>query len=461
MRPVRRINGWFRVRLLPGYVFQEFSKTFVLAFLAVIIVLFVGMGFQQVSSHKGLDFVSVFSLFPFIIAKAMPYALPFGTVCACALAYGRLSGDNEINAIRTSGVHLHYIITPVLAFSLLASAITYTVDDLLSPVLAQQKKYVAARVLKNLAEQFSSLGSPAFSEDINQRESIYLYIDKASGDQLEGVAIFVTKDDHLVETLMAKSGRLEYNEDNKSLTVYVKSGYVKWVDPRRPWRIDRVPALLGGEEDTHFTQELTKLDDPDTGGPSFQSTAENQRDLEATEKSLAATMSSKPANPSEESDWKKDIKDLTKKRRDLLIEIYGRLALAASCFFLALVTVPLSIIIKSTHMVAAFLLGLIVVIGYMISFIACSKFMATGVVPPLAALCDKLLNGVVPSVVSFFAWGKVIVLGAFGYAPSLDALCGNVPTVDTVPALTCIAIWAPNVVLLLFGAWLLYKVFKV
>ena len=373
----------FRIRLLPGYVFQEFSKTFMVAFLAVIIVLFVVMCYQQVSATKGLDFVSVFSLFPFLLAKAMPYALPFGTVCACALAYGRLSGDNEISAMRTSGVHLHHVITPVLAFGLLASGITYAMDDLLSPVLRFQKEKVQDRVFSNLVQQFGSMGSPTFSWK-NDTKKVQLYVDRIVGDELQGVAVFLSDNDQINQTIIAQSARLKYDvikgnsgENNmRRLTIILKSGTVKPINPDRPARINIVPAQIGGDHETVLPYPFRSQEAG--GNPSYHSTAENQYKANQLRQNIADIPRQVNAGKLTAREAKETIAGLNKNLNEVQLEIYGRIALATSCFFLALVTVPLGIIIKRGHMIVAFLIGLILVVAYMMAFMVGSKFLGMG-----------------------------------------------------------------------------------
>jgi len=418
----------FRVRLLPGYVFQEFSKTFMVAFLAVIIVLFVVMGYKEVLGHKGLDFVSVFSLFPFLLAKAMPYALPFGTVCACALAYGRLSGDNEISAMRTSGIHLHHVITPVLAFGLLASAVTYAMDDLLSPVLRYQSERVQDRVLRNLVQQFGSMGSPTYSWPISDTKRIHLYVDRIAGGELQGVAVFLSDNNQINQTIIAQSARLKYEVikgdagegDKKRLTIILKAGTVKPINPDRPARINIVPAQIAGDRET-LLPYMFGQGAGDTGNPTYHSTAENQVIANTLREEMANTDRKVASGELPASKARETIARLTKSLNEVRIEIYGRLALATSCFFLTLVTVPLSIIVKRGHVIVAFLIGLVLVVAYMVTFLVGSKFLGMG----------------------GYIWVPQFLLTLVG---------------DWLPA--AIAVWLPNILLLGAGAWLMRTVFR-
>ena len=72
------------------------------------------LGFSIQLLHKGLDIPSLTYIIPFLAIYALPHALPSSLLTATVMTYGRLSADNEITAIRSAGIHLHKIITPIV-----------------------------------------------------------------------------------------------------------------------------------------------------------------------------------------------------------------------------------------------------------------------------------------------------------------------------------------------------------
>ena len=74
--------------------------------------------------HKGLDVPSLFSVLPYMALYTIPHALPSSLLTATVMSYGRLSADNEITAIKTAGIHLHNLVTPVVVIGVFFSMLT-------------------------------------------------------------------------------------------------------------------------------------------------------------------------------------------------------------------------------------------------------------------------------------------------------------------------------------------------
>src|SRR5437899_2195282 len=55
-------------------------------------------------------------------SSSSPYTIPATTLFATCVVYGRLSADNEILAVRASGINLTKVVGPALLLGLLTSA---------------------------------------------------------------------------------------------------------------------------------------------------------------------------------------------------------------------------------------------------------------------------------------------------------------------------------------------------
>ena len=97
-----------RIPLLDSYILHEFFWPFVISFLAFF--LFWGFNIFFLSAKfilaENAPFFLVFRYVLFRVPQSIPMAFPFAALFATLLGIGRLMADNEINAIRTSGVSL-------------------------------------------------------------------------------------------------------------------------------------------------------------------------------------------------------------------------------------------------------------------------------------------------------------------------------------------------------------------
>src|SRR6476469_6389003 len=97
-----------RLPILDSYILGEILGPFVFAFIAFF--LFWGFNiFFLAAKYVLVGNVPFFLVMRFVLFRApqsIPMAFPFATIFATLLGVGRLMADNEVNAIRTSGVSL-------------------------------------------------------------------------------------------------------------------------------------------------------------------------------------------------------------------------------------------------------------------------------------------------------------------------------------------------------------------
>ena len=83
--------------------------------------------------NKGVNIFSVSKLFIFMMPALLTYTIPISTLAAVLLCLGRLSSDNEITAIKASGVNLFTLILPLLIVGLIVSLVLVIFNDRIVP----------------------------------------------------------------------------------------------------------------------------------------------------------------------------------------------------------------------------------------------------------------------------------------------------------------------------------------
>jgi len=109
--------------ILHRMIFREMLRVFLLSLLGITGILLMA-GIVAEASQQGLSPGQIFSIIPLLIPSTLPYTIPATTLFATCVVYGRLSADNELLAIRASGINVVYAVWPGLLFGLITSGVT-------------------------------------------------------------------------------------------------------------------------------------------------------------------------------------------------------------------------------------------------------------------------------------------------------------------------------------------------
>jgi len=115
------LQAWMAMAKLQAYVLKGTLKALIPAFVALVLLMMVGLCMQLL--HDGLDVVRLSGLLPPIVAYCVPIVLPSAFLTAVIMTFGRLSADNELVAVRAAGVPLFRVVYPVLAAGLILSLV--------------------------------------------------------------------------------------------------------------------------------------------------------------------------------------------------------------------------------------------------------------------------------------------------------------------------------------------------
>ena len=107
--------------ILARYIIKEHIAPFVSA-LCVITFLFVIDFLVKILDNvlsKGIPWATVLEIFVLNLAWMLSLSIPMAVLVACLMAFGRLSGDQEITAVKAAGVSPLVLMRPILLVGLL------------------------------------------------------------------------------------------------------------------------------------------------------------------------------------------------------------------------------------------------------------------------------------------------------------------------------------------------------
>jgi|SRR5687768_10106179 len=123
------------MRLLSRYVLARLAAPFAFALAALtgfMLLNQVARRFEQLAG-KGLEWTVIAEVFVLCLPFILALTLPMAVLVAVLFAFSNLAADNEITAMRASGVSVPQLLRPVLVWSLLMAVFTFAFVDQVLP----------------------------------------------------------------------------------------------------------------------------------------------------------------------------------------------------------------------------------------------------------------------------------------------------------------------------------------
>jgi lipopolysaccharide export system permease protein len=111
------------------YVVWEVLKVFLLVIAATTLLMVLGGGVKE-AVRKGLPLPLMLEILPYMLPETLRFTIPGCLLFAVCLVFGRMSGANEVVALKTLGISPMAVLWPVLVLALGLSLVTFKFYDL-------------------------------------------------------------------------------------------------------------------------------------------------------------------------------------------------------------------------------------------------------------------------------------------------------------------------------------------
>jgi lipopolysaccharide export system permease protein len=182
-----------RPRLLPimdAYILRELWPPFAFALGAYLLFWFVNIFFLAADYviNKGAPIFLVLRFLIFRVPQATPQAFPFACLFATLMAFGRLMADNEITALRTSGVPFYRIVRLPLIAGMLAFGASYWINENVVPASTDLSTRTFYQIVYKM--QTLPLDPNIFRQDPATGNTFYVGNVEPDGKTMHNVMIF-------------------------------------------------------------------------------------------------------------------------------------------------------------------------------------------------------------------------------------------------------------------------------
>jgi lipopolysaccharide export system permease protein len=213
------------VHIINRYILREIAVPFGLGLAVFTFVLLIARILKLVEMvvNRGVPFLEVLKLFSYILPAFLEITVPMALLLAVLVAFGRLSSDTEITALKTSGVSLYQLMRPVALFALVIYVVALGLSMFARPWANNLLRTALYEIVKTRAS--AGIKEKVFTDDF---AGLVIYVDRIEqpGNVLHGVLISDSRDAAQHNTVFAQLGLLVPNEPLHLLTLRLVGGSV-------------------------------------------------------------------------------------------------------------------------------------------------------------------------------------------------------------------------------------------
>jgi lipopolysaccharide export system permease protein len=159
--------------ILAQYVVWEVSKIFSLTLAGMTMITTLGMGLREGLRH-GFPPGVMFQVMPYMLPEILGITVPVAVLFAVTHVFGRMTGANEIVALKSAGINPVEVVWPVLGLSAVLSLATAAMYDLSAtwgrPHVQRVGIESIAKIAYGVLRQERSFNAPKFSIAVRRVE---------------------------------------------------------------------------------------------------------------------------------------------------------------------------------------------------------------------------------------------------------------------------------------------------
>lgn len=194
---------------LHRYIFRELFRIFLLAVVALTLMLSLGSILQPVQEY-GVGPQQVLHLMGYFLPITLTFVLPMAALFACSLVYGRFASDSELDACRASGISLLRLVHPGMVLAIMVTVANLLLSFYVMPVFVLR----AEKSLKSDAEKilFRNIQRRGYYElPPDNRYLIYADHTDLQNSTLSGVVVTEMKQNEIKDIFTAEIARIKFN----------------------------------------------------------------------------------------------------------------------------------------------------------------------------------------------------------------------------------------------------------
>ena len=364
-------------KIINRYIFKEMAVPFVIVITVLTITSLLSKVIIAVNLlvNYGVSFFIILKFFLFSMPWFLIYIIPMSFLIAVLITYNRLSSDNEITAMKASGLDLLRISMPVAVMALIA----YFIATFFTVYAFAWGNVSSKRLIYEVARSKATIGlkERVFNDAF---DGLILYANNiiAENGEMEGIFISDQRDEQDKFIVVAKSGIISADQQAEKITLRLLNGTIHRSEESGLYKVITFTTY-----DLNLRMKEGEAKNPDTSKANSDLTVGQLKEKIADMKRQGSAIP-----PS------------------YIIDLHQRFALPASIFVFSFLGVPLGIQRVRTTRFTSFSVGLGVVLFYYVLSTALESFGKKGLINPIAASWGANIFMAIAGVTIFYKAAK-------------------------------------------------------
>jgi lipopolysaccharide export system permease protein len=241
-------------RTLSIYIISEILAPFLFGLLAFTVLLLTAriLRLIELVVTRGVSFLQIGKLFGLILPTFLEMTVPMAFLLAILFGLGRLSSDQELLALKVSGVGPVRILLPIAMFSLLVCSFTMLTTTWLRPAASLAMKKEIFEIAKGRIG--TTMREKVFN---NHFPKVLIYVEEVvpPGNTFQGMLIVDRRNPSRENVIISRVGLFSSDEESQNIVFKLFDGTVHEKDKKRK-----------GFSQTRFNVYHVKLDLEETFG---------------------------------------------------------------------------------------------------------------------------------------------------------------------------------------------------
>jgi len=336
------------MKIIDRYVGQSVFVTMLIGIIVLSLVLVLGNIFKELLDlliNHDVPIQTVLAFVAFVLPFSLTFTIPWGFLTALLLTFGRISADNEMIALRSSGVSIARICIAVFVLAVALTAICFWINADVAPK-AEQKM---TQAIFDIATS-NPISLFAADEVVDQFPDRRVYVGGKDGDTLTDLIVFeMNENETPTKVIYSKRGELTADPEHERLLLKLYDARFEQRDAGDARDLDKIQHGILMQEGM-FPISLESLYDEHIKGRRLSSYT--LPELFGYLGDPTVTASKLPAR----------------------VEISKRFSSSLACIAFALVAVPLGITAHRKETSVGFALSLVIAFTYFFFIILADTF---------------------------------------------------------------------------------------